>query len=124
MVLPPPQTSPPSSNRRERGSILPLLSEHTGFAVHPHLGVAGYPPPLSISPIQDFMTGEYALLGLETEYFGHQSGRKWGLGQLPDPRDPNPVRYALLACITEELVKAFNWRLGSGMQQKGASCRT
>ena len=66
-----------------------------------------------------FMTGEYALLGLETEYFWHQSGRKWGLGQLPDPRDLDPVRYALLACITEELVEAFNWRLGLGMRRKG-----
>ena len=65
------------------------------------------------------MTGEYALLGLETEYFWHQSGRKWALGQLPDPRDPDPVRYALLACITEELVEAFNWRLGLGMRRKG-----
>ena len=66
-----------------------------------------------------FMTREYALLGLETEYFWHHSGRKWGLGQLPDPRDPDPVRYALLACITEELVEAFNWRLGLGMRRNG-----
>jgi hypothetical protein len=66
-----------------------------------------------------FMTGEYALLGLETEYFWHQSRRKWELGRLPDPHDPDPVRYAILACVAEELVAAFNWRLGLGMRRKG-----
>lgn len=38
---------------------------------------------------------------------------------LPDPQDPDPVRYAILACIAEELVDAFNWRLALGMRRKG-----
>jgi len=36
---------------------------------------------------------------------------------IEDPRDSDPVRYAILACLVEELVKAFNWRLGIGMRR-------
>lgn len=66
-----------------------------------------------------FMTGEYALLRLETEYLWHTPPKQWALASIPDPRDPDPVRYALLACIVEELVAAFNWRLSLGLRRLG-----
>ena len=59
--------------------------------------------------------GEYASLGTETEYFWHQ--RRWSLESVRDPQDHEPVRYAILACLAEELVVAFNWRLSLGMRR-------
>lgn len=64
-----------------------------------------------------FMTREFVLLRLECEYMWHQSGRKWSLCSIPDPHDPDPIRYAMLASIVEELVSAFNWRLRHGQRR-------
>lgn len=61
------------------------------------------------------LTGEYTLLRVEVEYFWYQ--RKWTLRSIPDPHDTNPVRYAVLASIVEELADAFNWRLGLGLRR-------
>jgi len=72
-----------------------------------------------------FVTQEFVLLRLECEYMWHQSSRKWSLNSIPDPYDPDPIRYAMLASIVEELVKAFNWRLGNGQRRNGKNvCRT
>lgn len=60
-------------------------------------------------------SGIYERLGQETEYFWYQ--RRWSLLSIRDPLDPDPVRYAMLACILEELVVAFNWRLSLGMRR-------
>ncbi|KAJ7254750.1 hypothetical protein C8J57DRAFT_610534 [Mycena rebaudengoi] len=38
----------------------------------------------------------------------------WQLNAWPDPRDPDPGRYTMLADTFEELVGAFNWRLERG----------
>ncbi|RFU33499.1 hypothetical protein B7463_g2776, partial [Scytalidium lignicola] len=63
------------------------------------------------------LTGEYTLLRGETEYFWYQSGKRWALHLIPDPQDTNPIRYAVLASIVEELVLAFNWRLKLGLRR-------
>jgi|SRR5438034_3574815 hypothetical protein len=63
------------------------------------------------------ISGVYPLIGAETEYFWYQDRRNWVLQTIEDPRDPDPVRYAILACLVEELVKAFNWRLSLGMRR-------
>ncbi|KAE8346432.1 hypothetical protein BDV24DRAFT_158667 [Aspergillus arachidicola] len=59
--------------------------------------------------------GEYYAIPPEVEYFWYQ--RSWILCRVPDPRDPDPVRYAILASIIEELAKTFNWRLSLGMRR-------
>lgn len=69
--------------------------------------------------------GEYYAIGPEVEYSWYQ--RSWILCRVPDPRDPDPVRYAILASIAEELAKAFNWRLSLGMRsdkRKHIYCKT
>lgn len=53
----------------------------------------------------------------EVEYFWYQSRWRWTLDRIPDPCDPDPVRYAILACIAEELADGFNWRLSIGMRR-------
>jgi hypothetical protein len=69
------------------------------------------------------MTQEFVLLRLECEYMWHRQGRKWSLHSIPDPCDPDPVRYAMLASIVEELVRAFNWRLQHGQRRNGKHIR-
>ncbi|KAK0101946.1 hypothetical protein ONS95_001245 [Cadophora gregata] len=69
------------------------------------------------------MTQEFVLLRLECEYMWKQQSRKWSLGSIPDPCDPDPVRYAILASVVEELVKAFNWRLAHGQRKDGRHVR-
>lgn len=64
---------------------------------------------------ESLMSGEYSPIGQETEYFWYQ--RSWVLADIPDPADPDPIRYAILASLAEELVEAFNWRLGLGMRR-------
>ncbi|CAL3970763.1 unnamed protein product [Diplocarpon coronariae] len=66
-----------------------------------------------------FMTQEFVLLRPECEYIWRQQSRKWSLSSIPDPRDLDPVRYAILASIVEELVDAFNWRLENGQRRNG-----
>ncbi|KAI1930173.1 hypothetical protein LOZ66_002071 [Ophidiomyces ophidiicola] len=73
-------------------------------------------PLRSLYRMYDAMiSGEYASLGPETEYFWYQ--RCWTLHDIPDPKDPDPVRYAILASLLEELVVAFNWRLSLGLRR-------
>jgi hypothetical protein len=66
-----------------------------------------------------YMTREFVLLRIECEYMWHHRGRKWSLRSIPDPCDLDPVRYAMLASIAEELVRAFNWRLQHGQRRNG-----
>lgn len=63
--------------------------------------------------------GNQTPMGFETEYFWYQNRRLWTPEGIPDPADPDPVRYAILACLTEELTKAMNWRLSLGMRRDG-----
>lgn len=64
-----------------------------------------------------FLVNRYGLMGYETEYFFFHSD--WRLRDIPDPSDPDPVRYAILACIVEELHKSFNWKLSLGLKRIG-----
>ncbi|KAF7884578.1 uncharacterized protein EAF02_004914 [Botrytis sinoallii] len=69
------------------------------------------------------MMGGYVPLGSETEYLWRQWIKKWSLSSIPDPQDPDPVRYTIVACIVEELVRAFNLRLALGMRHDGKNIR-
>lgn len=68
---------------------------------------------------ETFMTQEFVLLRLECEYMWRQLGQKWSISSIPDPCDPDPIRYAMLASIVEELAEAFNWRLKHGQRRNG-----
>lgn len=60
---------------------------------------------------------EFYAIGPEVEYFFYQSRRAWAIHRIPDPEDQDPVRYAILSCIAEELALAFNWRMSLGMRR-------
>ncbi|KAG5287188.1 hypothetical protein I7I48_03054 [Histoplasma ohiense] len=65
------------------------------------------------------MAGESMIvaIGYEVEYFWYQSGPAWELDCIPDPQDPDPIRYAILACIVESMPEAFNFKLSIGMRR-------
>lgn len=58
-------------------------------------------------------------IGSETQYFWRRPEAHWALEGIPDPRDPDPVRYAVLASLMEAMVDAFNWRLELGLRRGG-----
>lgn len=63
------------------------------------------------------LADRYNLMGYETEYFFYQTN--WKLRDISDPKEPDPLRYAVVACILEELHEAVNWRLSLGMRRNG-----
>lgn len=58
----------------------------------------------------------------EFEAFWFQSS--WALCKIPDPRDPNPERYACLAGIVRLLCLAFNKRIDLGLPRDAPSIFT
>ncbi|KAK2801313.1 hypothetical protein FQN51_005413 [Onygenales sp. PD_10] len=61
----------------------------------------------------------FALVQYEVEYFWFQSRQSWELHCIPDPKDPDPIRYAILASIVESMPEAFNFKLSIGMRRNG-----
>lgn len=49
----------------------------------------------------------------QLEYFWRQSD--WPVGDIEDPKDDNPTRYAFLACLPALLVRSFNEKIGQGL---------
>jgi hypothetical protein len=49
----------------------------------------------------------------EIEYFCHQY--TWSVAAIPDPRDPDKLRYAILAVLTRLLCQAFNKNIALGL---------
>ena len=47
------------------------------------------------------------------EYFWGQS--EWPVAAIPDPKDPDPVRYACLAALTRIMCKAYNRLIEQGI---------
>ena len=55
----------------------------------------------------------------EIEYFWNQ--HQWAVSDIPDPQDPDPARYAILAVIPALLVKAFNRNISLGLPRDAPS---
>ncbi|EEH36249.2 hypothetical protein PAAG_00572 [Paracoccidioides lutzii Pb01] len=39
--------------------------------------------------------------------------------RIPDPHDPDPIRYAIIACLVEFMPEVFNFNLSIGMRRDG-----
>jgi hypothetical protein len=52
---------------------------------------------------------------LEGYYFWRRAG--WCIKDIPDPKDPNPLRYAILASLVESMVAAYNWKISIGLRR-------
>lgn len=60
----------------------------------------------------------------EVTYFFYRDGSRWSIRNIPDPKDPDPVRYAILAALVETLAEAFNWRIHLGLLRNGERVET
>jgi hypothetical protein len=61
-------------------------------------------------------------VGYETQYFWDQ--RAWKVEDIPDPRDPDPMRYAVLAGFAEIMAICFNERIDMGLLRMGSNAVT
>ncbi|KAI1975138.1 hypothetical protein LOZ53_004767 [Ophidiomyces ophidiicola] len=66
---------------------------------------------------EDLCADNLILMSYECEYLFFHPETRWQLSQIPDPKDKNHMRYALLASMVEALVDAFNWRLDLGLRR-------
>jgi len=57
-------------------------------------------------------------VGYETQYFWDQTS--WKVEDIPDPNDPDPVRYAVLAGFAEAMAICFNERIDLGLLRMGS----
>lgn len=62
--------------------------------------------------------GDQNSLMLESQYFWHLHP-EWAVKDIPDPHDPDPVRYAVLAGVAESLAESINYRLDMGLTRTG-----
>ncbi|EAS32714.2 uncharacterized protein CIMG_03738 [Coccidioides immitis RS] len=67
--------------------------------------------------VEDLCASDFIMMGYECTYFFFHREPRWSLACIPDPRDKDPIRYAILASMVEALVDAFNWRLEHGIRR-------
>ncbi|KAJ4136400.1 hypothetical protein NW768_004013 [Fusarium equiseti] len=73
----------------------------------------GKTPIASLYRMYEYLVVGYTFgLRSEIEYFFNQP---WSVKSIPDPEDPDPARYAILAVLTHYLVKAFNRLIERGL---------
>lgn len=52
---------------------------------------------------------------LEADYFWRRAD--WRIKDIPDPKDPNPLRYAMLAAIVESMAECYNYKISLGLRR-------
>jgi len=60
-----------------------------------------------------FVTGRSTLFVVETGWF--ENNAHWAIQDIPDPKDTDPLRYAILAGLTEILCVGFNRVIATGV---------
>ncbi|KAL9086812.1 MAG: hypothetical protein Q9165_006959 [Trypethelium subeluteriae] len=93
-----------------------LLAERKGW--HGPYTEGDGPLPLLYQMYENFVADDEIRLREDIRYFW---GEEWAVADIPDPRDPDPERYAILAAITGMLVLAFNYKIGLGIPRDGPS---
>ncbi|KAG7089405.1 hypothetical protein E1B28_011093 [Marasmius oreades] len=81
------------------------------------LGTASYAdtPTAAFYRIYEFLVTNHNIhFRNELEYFCC-SHPNWSISSLPDPKDPDPLRYAILAVLTKLMCDSFNRRIGLGL---------
>lgn len=66
---------------------------------------------------EDLCSRQYIFMGYEGEYWFYRDESRWRLCNVPDPKESDPVVYAILASFVEALVAAFNWKLTLGVRR-------
>jgi hypothetical protein len=94
-------------------SIKWLIEHRTELAEKVAL-TKGATPTASLYRMYEYLVVGYTTaLRSEIEYFFNKPG--WAVEEIPDPADPDPARYAILAVLTQYLALAFNRLIERGL---------
>lgn len=74
----------------------------------------GWTPLASLYRIYEYLISGY-IIGLRSEIEFFFNKPAWAVADIPDPQDPDPERYAVLAVIPHYMVKAFNHLIQRGL---------
>ncbi|EON96700.1 hypothetical protein UCRPA7_7800 [Phaeoacremonium minimum UCRPA7] len=71
---------------------------------------------------EHIMLDQHLEIRNELETFWYHN--KWAVRDIPDPKDPDPERYAVLACVPKILCLSFNRRIELGLPRHAPSIFT
>lgn len=90
------------------------LQQHRRARAGQRAVTQGATPLASLYRMYEYLVvGHIAGLRSEVEYFFNQAS--WIVADIPDPTDPDPARYAILAVLPQYLVVAFNRLIERGL---------
>lgn len=103
---PPPLVRPPS--------VLWILDHRAELQQHQPASTSGDNPLASLYRMYEYFVAGY-ITGLrsEVEFFFNRAA--WTVADIPDPEDPDPERYAILAVLPYYLTHAFNRLIERGL---------
>lgn len=79
-------------------------------------------PIRSIYRMYEFITPglNYMLQEEISHFYFHPDPARFRVEDIPDPHDPDPLRYAIVASIIETLAESFTWRQKGGLRRDGS----
>lgn len=90
------------------------ILEHRAELQNRNASTRGRTPLASLYRIYEyFVAGNTAGIRNEVEFFFNQPS--WALAEIPDPQDPDPERYAVLAVLPCYMAHAFNRLIERGL---------
>ncbi|KAL1939875.1 hypothetical protein VTO73DRAFT_9575 [Trametes versicolor] len=116
-ALPPLRSSEEYFNNRDFADLL----GHDSWRLGPFLPYRNRDTPLrSLYRMHAFACAcDEPAFGYEAQYFYSHPEPEWRLENVPDPKDPDPVRYAILAGLVEMMALSFNDRFEMGLPRLG-----
>lgn len=79
-------------------------------------------PTRSVYRMYEFLCAglHYMLQEEISHFYFHPCPDVWRVEDIPDPRDSDPLRYAIVAGIVETLAESFTWRQKGGLRRDGS----
>ncbi|KAH6612922.1 hypothetical protein B0J18DRAFT_470273 [Chaetomium sp. MPI-SDFR-AT-0129] len=120
---PPPTVTTPPPPLSPTAPTVSWLLAHRNERITQSALTKGQTPLASLYRMYEYLTiGHIKALRSEIErFFNHPS---WAVSAIPDPADPDPQRYAILAGIPSLLVTAFNRLIERGLPRGSPSIIT
>ncbi|GAB1314234.1 hypothetical protein MFIFM68171_04444 [Madurella fahalii] len=108
------QEAPSAGQGFERPPTVSWLLAHRDECSGKRAQTKGATPAASLYRMYEYLVlGHITGLRTEIEYFFNQPS--WAVSAIPDPVDPDPERYAILAVLPYYLVTAFNRLIERGL---------
>ncbi|KAI0147577.1 hypothetical protein GGR57DRAFT_247386 [Xylariaceae sp. FL1272] len=104
-----------SSTRGQRPPTVAWLLEHLEQRAEAPALTSGRTPTASLYRMYEYIVVGFTMgLRTEIEFFFNQ-GPTWAVSHIPDPKDADPQRYAILSVLPFYLCKAFNRLIERGL---------